>query len=529
MYKKINKKLNVNVKSNIVDQFGIPMSSTTNIHKKLFTNTIPAGISESGVKFSGIATDSDSYAGDLPVNDNQLYNNSLINNAYISDIITTFAGWGLLSQVSQNPIVRNIIRAKANTANHKWGKLVYRGKDGHENASKKLSILTNRFQELNLRENIKLAHSKDVLFGGCMMYPHISGINSNDQLINEFDVSEIKGRTIKYLKIIEPIYITPQSFQASDPLAKNFYIPEIWNAMGRQIHISRLMHFVSDDTPVIIKPTFNFFSQSLINLILDYLGGWERMRNNVLNIVDKYNVNIFKTDLTAILGNGDPTANDVNSVKNRIALYNKIRDNFGVLLMDKEGEEWAQYTMNLTSLDKLLQQNLEYVASVTQIPATMLFSQSPSGFGSSGQLETETFELLIRGEQNTELLPHIDHVTKLLQYEQFGEYDPNIEFEFNSLSEPTAKEKAEIFMIYVQGFSQLTGKAILTPEEARQKIAETEELGFGDLDIEANISNLEDTGESDDSVDNDLYDDETPSGIKPATTKAGSQAVSNNE
>ena len=474
------------ISNSIVDQFGKPISSGDKLKYKL-----PNVVTTDGKSASIMTTDSKAYESDLPINDDGFTSNYYQSYSNVNNIITPFAGWGLLSQVSQNPIVRNIIDIKCNIAVLKWGKLIYTGKNGKTQIDK-IQMMEQRARELRLKEVFRLAHRKTTLFGGCMVYPKILG--DDNLLTKELIVNKntVKKGSLRYFKVIEPIYIVPTSFQATNPLLKNFYEPEIWIALGNTVHISRLMHFVADEAPVILKPVFQFFGQSLINLLLDYLGVWENMRQEIAEIVGKYNVNVIKTDLSAILS-GSPTDNDVDSVKNRIALFNRIRTNFGALAIDKESEEWQQFNMSLNTLDKLLQQNLEYIAAMAQIPATKLFNQSPSGFGSSGELEYKNFHENVAAEQQTIMLPHIERAYELIQYDLFGDYDPNIAFKFNSLDEPSISEKAQAFVSWANGLRVFTGEQpILTTEEAREWLTNQYDMDFTNLDIDANINNLED-------------------------------------
>ena len=463
------------VSSNILNHLGQPFDT---VIKPEYS--IPQAIDSTGkVSIPKIATDSDGYTDGLLINQFGI-------NTY-GNIISQFAGWGLLSLVAQNAIVRNIINTKANTATQKWGKLVYKGKDGAD-VEAKLKVLESRAKQLKLRETINSAHKKSILFGGCMIYPKVKG--DDDKLDTELIPKlEITQGSLRYLKVIEPIYCVPTSFEAANPLSKNFYVPEIWAVTSNLVHISRMMHFVDYESPVITKPIFQFYGISLINLIMDYIGIFTDMRDEVAEIIQKYNLNILSTDLSAILG-GNPTDTDVDSVKNRIALFNKLRNNFGTLLLDKESEDYKIMSMSLGNLDTLLQQNLEYIAAMTQIPATRLFSQSPSGFGSTGQNEVDNFESLIISEQSDLLLPHINKVFEFIQYDCFGEYDPDIEFVFNPINEPSVLDKSQVFMNYTNSVMTMSGQPVLTVEEARKYLASNEQLGLTNIDVDADITNL---------------------------------------
>jgi phage-related protein (TIGR01555 family) len=215
------------------------------------------------------------------------------------------------------------------------------------------------------------------------------------------------------------------------------------------------------------------------------------MRDDIAAIVHRYNVNVLKTDISAIL-EGSTSDQDVASLRTRIELFTKLANNFGVMVLDREREEWEQFNMALNGLDKLVQQNLEYIPIICQIPATKLFGTSPTGFGSSGEHELKTFYDLIKSEQTNKLLPHIERIFESIQYELFGEYDPNIKFRFNSLEQQSDLDRSIIFSNYVNAYGAMVDRGQITIEESRLMMANREELEMNSLDTEAEITNLED-------------------------------------
>jgi len=465
------------IKSIILDEFGKPYE----INKPQYT--LPQSMQENKLVQPRLAQDSNGMDSELPIN---MWGDS---NGFmqVDDIITDFVGWGVLSLVAQNGIVQNIINCISNAATQEWGQLYYDGKD--KSAESKMRKMEAKANQLKLRETMRIAHQKTILFGGCVVYAKLAG---DDKKLQKEFINQ-PNQSIRYLKVIEPLYAVPTSFEASNPLSKYFYSPEIWAINGTMTHISRLMHFQANDAPLMLKPVYQFFGISLIQMLLSYLKVFNSMRADIAEIVNRYNINVLKTDISAIL-EGSTADQDVTSMRTRVELFNKLADNFGVMLLDKEGEEWQQFNMTLTGLDKLVQQNLEYIPVISQIPATKLFGTSPTGFGSSGEHELKTFYDLIRSEQTNKLLPHIEHVFEMIQYELFGDYDPNIKFRFNSLEQQSDLDRSVIFSNYINSIGSLVDRGMITVEESRQFLADKEELEFSSLDTDAEITNLEDDG-----------------------------------
>lgn len=462
------------IKSSILDHFGNPIYIDAPKYQ------LPQAMKNGKVVQPSIAKDSNGMDSELPIN---LWND----NGYtqVGDIVTDFVGWGVLSLVAQNGVVQNIINTISNAATQEWGQLYYDGND--KSAEDKMRKMEAKAASLKLRETIRIAHQKKILFGGCMVYPKITG---DDKKLQKEFINQA-NQQIRYLKVIEPLYVVPTSFEASNPLSKYFYAPEIWAVNGTMTHISRLMHFQSNDAPLLLKPVYQFFGISVIQLLLSYLKIFDLMRDDIAAIVHRYNVNVLKTDISAIL-EGSTSDQDVASLRTRIELFTKLANNFGVMVLDREREEWEQFNMALNGLDKLVQQNLEYIPIICQIPATKLFGTSPTGFGSSGEHELKTFYDLIKSEQTNKLLPHIERIFESIQYELFGEYDPNIKFRFNSLEQQSDLDRSIIFSNYVNAYGAMVDRGQITIEESRLMMANREELEMNSLDTEAEITNLED-------------------------------------
>lgn len=462
------------IKSSILDHFGNPIYIDAPKYQ------LPQAMKKGKVVQPSIAKDSNGMDSELPIN---LWNNS--GYTQVGDIVTDFVGWGVLSLVAQNGVVQNIINTISNAATQEWGQLYYDGND--KSAEDKMRKMEAKAASLKLRETIRIAHQKTILFGGCMVYPKITG---DDKKLQKEFINQA-NQQIRYLKVIEPLYVVPTSFEASNPLSKYFYAPEIWAVNGTMTHISRLMHFQSNDAPLLLKPVYQFFGISVIQLLLSYLKIFDLMRDDIAAIVHRYNVNVLKTDISAIL-EGSTSDQDVASLRTRIELFTKLANNFGVMVLDREREEWEQFNMALNGLDKLVQQNLEYIPIICQIPATKLFGTSPTGFGSSGEHELKTFYDLIKSEQTNKLLPHIERIFESIQYELFGEYDPNIKFRFNSLEQQSDLDRSIIFSNYVNAYGAMVDRGQITIEESRLMMANREELEMNSLDTEAEITNLED-------------------------------------
>lgn len=438
---------------------------------------LPEIITRNGIKSSPtVAMDSDKAldSSELAINNMEIYNNINWNR-----LVTGFIGYGALSILAQNGIVQNIIQSVSTDCTREWGNLKYYG-DG--DAEDEMKQMISQAEKLQLKDTMRIAMEKTWLFGGTMVYPKIY----NDDTIRDKRVlinpGSIKKDSLKYFKVIEPIYCAPMNFNASDPFAKAFYEPQTWNIMGQSVDSSRLMRFNANDAPLLLKPLYQFFGISPVQLALSKIDGFEQVYNEIIGIISKFNLNVLKTNSNALseILNGSDSQQNINSIQARIQMFNLLRNNFGTLLIDKDMEEWQQFTMSLNTLDKLLNQNLELIAAYTRIPATKLFGTSPQGFGSSGEHELKNYHEFIRSVQQSCLLSHVGKSYDMIQLDLFGKINPDIRFEFNPLETASELEKSQIMMNKSNAYVAM--KDDLTPEERRQWLAKDEDMGCDHID-----------------------------------------------
>lgn len=414
---------------------------------------------------------------------------SYTNIAQMQSVTTQFMGWGVLSFLATNGIVQNIINSIAGDSTSKWGKIINTSND---DLTDEIKQLEQAMADFNIRKLFNEVAQKTVLFGGCQLYAKIKG--DEDVLNTEFILSDksIGKGDVRYFRVVEPLYSSAYDFNSSDPLAKNFYEPQMWNIMGQEVHTSRLMRFNMNDTPIILKPQYMFYGISLIQLCLSKIAGFEETYNNVLQIMAKYNVNVLKTSASALSNvlDGNANSGDVDSIQARIQLFNKLRTNFGTLLLDKESEEWEQFNMNLTTLDKLVNQNLELISAYARIPATKLFGTSPQGFNATGKHELINYYDMLTQFQENVLQNNMNRVMEYLQLTTLGKLYPELKFVWNPLHEASETDQSTINLNDAQRISTLVASEILTQEEAREYLANNEKSGFDNLDTDLQITGL---------------------------------------
>ena len=146
--------------------------------------------------------------------------------------------------------------------------------------------------------------------------------------------------------------------------------------------------------------------------------------------------------------------------------------------------------MNLTTLDKLVNQNLELISAYARIPATKLFGTSPQGFNTTGQHELINYYDMLTQFQENILQNNMNKVMEYLQLTTLGKLHPELKFVWNALHEASETDQSTINLNDAQRISTLVASEIITQEEAREYLANNEKSGFDNLDTDLQITGL---------------------------------------
>jgi hypothetical protein len=132
----------------------------------------------------------------------------------------------------------------------------------------------------------------------------------------------------------------------------------------------------------------------------------------------------------------------------------------------KGGEQIEDTTYTFAGVKDVLNACGEWVAAISDIPATRLLGRSADGMSSSGDGQQTDWNKKVRALQTLELGPCLDRLDRhLVPSALNGAYPATLSYEFDPLDTPSEKERAEIFKAEMEAAEklQLTGAI---PDEA---------------------------------------------------------------
>jgi phage-related protein (TIGR01555 family) len=232
------------------------------------------------------------------------------------------------------------------------------------------------------------------------------------------------------LRTVEPVWVWPLNYDSINPLSPKWYRPETWFVMAQEVHKTRLLTFISREVPDLLKPAYMFGGQSLTQLMMPVVENWLSTRRAVGEIVKKFSFKVIYLNLVEALNTGNAA-----KLAKRISLFTQLQNNSGAMVLDKGSEEFVNSAVPLSGLEQLQAQAQEHQCSLSRIPAVKLLGIQPAGLNATSEGELRSFEENIHSYQEAFYRPNLTTVLNLVQCSLFGQVDPDITFEFESLTE----------------------------------------------------------------------------------------------
>lgn len=398
----------------------------------------------------------------------------------------TFPGYPYLATLAQKPEYRKMVGTIAEEMTRKWVKLKTVGDDDKSERVKQLYAAMEKF---HLKDKFREAVEHDGYFGGGQIYidiqspKNVSAWTDDIELQSKLFLSDkkIKKGSLKGFTVIEPVWTYPGVYNTDNPMSPDFYKPTEWFVMGKTVHASRMIDFVSRQVPDLLKAAYNFRGLSLTQIAEPYVNNWLRTRDSVSDLIHSFTIPVISTNMATVLQGGG-----AESLLLRLQMLNQCRDNRGSFAIDNtplQEEKIEFVSAPLSGLDALQAQSQEQMAAVSSTPLVKLLGITPSGLNASSDGEIRVFYDYIHALQEILFKDNLAKVLNIIQLSEFGDIDPDIYFEFEPLYEMSAKEKAEIRKIDADTDAVYVTSGVLAGNEIRQKVADDPDSPYHSLDL----------------------------------------------
>lgn len=414
---------------------------------------------------------------------------SFIGNAFVNGV--TFMGYPELSAMAQRPEYRRVSEVLATEATRKWIALGSTSTEktpaGEDPKAERLSELTAEMARLDIQGAFRRMIELDGFFGRAHLYLDTGSTDDRSELLtpigtgrDQVTLNKFGNRKgfLKAVKPVEPVWCYPAKYNASDPLKPDWYDPQSWFVQGKELHCTRLLTFVGREVPDLLKPSYSFGGLALSQMVKPYVDNWLRTRQAVADLIWSFSVRGIKTDLsTAMAADGD-------ELFRRMALFANIQTNQGLMVLDKDKEEFFNIATPLGSLDALQGQSQEHMCSVSGTPVVKLLGIQPAGLNASSEGELTVWYDWVEAFQEKFISARLKVVMDFVMLSLWGEIDEDITFTFESLRALTEKELAEKRKTEAETDALYVEMGALSPTEVRERLATDPESPYDGLSLD---------------------------------------------
>lgn len=395
-----------------------------------------------------------------------------------------FLGYAYLSELAQRGEYRAIVETLSTEMTRKWCKVIATGDE--EDKSDKITEINAEFDRLKVQDRFRKYSELDGFFGRSHLFLDFGDRNDRPELLTPVgngrnDLSLVKfkdkNKRLERLQVVEPVWCYPSAYNTNDPLAPDWYKPERWFCLGKEIHSSRMLTLIGREVPDLLKPAYSFGGLSLSQMAKPYVDNWLKTRQSVNDTISAFSVFVLMTELGDLLQNSE-------EVFKRADFFNDMRDNRGLMMIDKDSEDFKNVSTSLATLDVLQAQSQEHMAAISHIPLVKLTGIQPQGLNADSEGVMRCFYDWIKASQEAQFNEPLLRILGFVQLGLYGEVDPEISFKWVELNELTEKERSEKNKTDADRDNSYIESGVLDPIEVRQRLANDEDSPYSGIDAD---------------------------------------------
>lgn len=387
--------------------------------------------------------------------------------------ITSFVGYGVLQQIAQQGLIRACIQTVSDDLSRKWIKI-----DGCDDPQK-LEIIENELKKQHIKDLFHKAVTTTGYMGGAFIFIDTGEDDLTLPLaINDLSAELKEGSKVKFV-VVDPVNVSPIEYNCIDPLRDDYMRPRMWQVLGKRVHASRLLSFVENQPPMLLKPNYNFLGIPQAQILWDYVMHFNQTRASTARLLEKISLLVVQTDMDAVLSD----EHGIELFDAKMEFLERYRNNDSVFVCDKESEGVMNVQTTIAGCTDVVRQSLELIACINRTPAVKLLGISPSGFNATGESDLKNYYDYISSKQEL-YREQIQTIINVIQLCEFGNIDPAITFKFEPLNEENKASQAMTAQTKIGALTQLVDRQAMSAEELRTAVREDEDLGLSFLDEE---------------------------------------------
>jgi phage-related protein (TIGR01555 family) len=221
-------------------------------------------------------------------------------------------------------------------------------------------------------------------------------------------------RSIRGLEVVDRYKIVPNITMTTDPHKVEHYdlllspqagdrLNDLMNQRGSRsriksnttfmgayyrIHRSRIIRFPGVRVPQdMMRNKYQGWDKSLVDFVFDAYRDWKMTVMGVNNLIQDYSLFIWKLKGLKNIG----VEEDREIIRNRMRLQQMMMSVLGGMAVDADDEDVQFLTRSFAGIPELIDKFRDILIGATGIPHTVLFGESPSGLGATGESEEKNW------------------------------------------------------------------------------------------------------------------------------------------
>lgn len=304
------------------------------------------------------------------------------------------------------------------------------------------------------------------LYGGAAIVLGVDDGRPADQPLREDSI-----RSLRFMHVVDRRYLMPADYY-DDPLEDEFFgEPEVFQLVPRRggnsvrIHRSRLILFPGAHTSDEERDRLGGWDYSILDIVYEELRAFWSVWKSAEHLMADASQAVFKLQgLMAMIAGGQK---DV--LQQRLEIVDMGRSVARAVMLDAENEDFERKPSSFTDAANMLDKFMLRLASVTDIPVTILMGRSPAGQNATGDADFQHFYDNVKSAQENELRPELERAIRLVMLAQDGptggEEPEDWTVEFESLWQLTPKEQAELEKTTADKDKVYLDTGVVLPEE----------------------------------------------------------------
>ncbi|MFY1028164.1 DUF1073 domain-containing protein, partial [Actinobacillus seminis] len=294
-----------------------------------------------------------------------------------------------------------------------------------------------------------------------------------------FNIDGVEPNSYKGIIQVDPYWCIPilVSGELNNPTTQYFYDPTYWQINGKKYHRSHLIIFRNEEVADILKPLYMYGGISVPQKIMERVYSAERTTDESLGLVTSKRTTVWKTNMARFMA-------DVENNSEKLKTWINTRDNYGIKVGDKEGDEFQQFDTALSDLDEVIMTNYQIVAGAANVPVTKLLGTSPKGF-STGEEEAKNYHQELESIQEHDLTDLVERHHQLVM-KSYADEVIETTVSWVPVDSPSAKELADLNKVKADTFASLIMSGVIDGIDARTVLVKDRDSGFNDIGNNAN-------------------------------------------